>query len=97
MELTRTYLEFSRLNKYDRHKNKPGKAVEFNFSTIFQNKRLAFTIKSGGEYFSVFLKDKLIGQITIGLERHTWHVLDSNYLDYKLVKEIGQKIIERSN
>ena len=71
-------------------------SVEFSFSTIYQNKRLLFTIKSAGEYFSVFLKDKLIGQITIGLERHTWHVLDSNFLDYKLVKAIGQKIIERS-
>ena len=77
-------------------KNIANQSVEFDFSTIYQNKRLAFTIKSGGEYFSVFLKDKLIGQITIGLERHTWHVLDSNFLDYKLVKAIGQKIIERS-
>ncbi len=78
-------------------KNIATQSVEFDFSTIYQNKRLAFNIKPAGDYFSVFLGDKLIGQITIGLERHTWHVLDSNYLDYKLVKEIGQKIIERSN
>jgi hypothetical protein len=77
-------------------KNTPGTAVEFNFSTIYQNKRLNFTLKPVSDYFSVFLKDKLIGQITIGPERHTWHVIDSNYLDYKLVKEIGQKIVEHA-
>jgi len=78
-------------------KNIAGQSVDFSFSTTYQNKRLRFKVKSAEDYFSVFLHNKLIGQITIGLERHTWHVLDSNYLDYKLVKEIGQKIIERSN
>jgi hypothetical protein len=70
--------------------------IEFDFSTPWKNKNVTFTVRSAGEDFAVFQDNKLVGEITVGLERHTWHVVDSNYLDYRLVNEIGQQIIKHT-
>jgi hypothetical protein len=78
-------------------KETSAQGIDFNFSTPWKNEILTFTVRSAEESFAVLLDNKLIGKITIGLERHTWHVIDSNYLDYRLVKEIGQQIIVRAN
>ncbi len=69
------------------------KAVDFNFTATYKGRNVVLIIKSYKDRFAVFIEDKLIGQINIGYDRHTWYVVDSNYVEYKLVKEIGQRIL----
>ena len=70
------------------------KAVGFDFSTMYKGNQVTLTIAPSTDRFAVLFGDKPIGQIKIGYERHTWFVVDSNYVEYDLVNEIGQRIVE---
>ena len=71
------------------------KAVGFDFATMYKGNIVTLTIAPSSDRFAVLFEDKPIGQISIGYERHIWHVVDSNYVEYELVNEIGQRIVEQ--
>ena len=66
----------------------------FNFSTTYRGCPITLTVAPAKERFAVLNEGKLFGYIKIGKERHSWFVADSNYVEYQLVKEIGQRILE---
>jgi hypothetical protein len=71
------------------------KAVGFDFSTMYKGSEVTLTIAPSSDRFAVLFQDKPIGQIKIGYERHTWYVVDSNYVEFSLVTEIGNRIVEQ--
>jgi hypothetical protein len=71
------------------------KAVGFDFATMYKGNKVTLTIAPSNDRFAVLYEDKPIGQISIGYARHTWHVVDSNYVEHDLVNEIGQRIVEQ--
>lgn len=72
-------------------------AVAFTFSTKYKGKNITLTIiPSVSDRFSVMQDDTLLGQIKVGYYRHTWYVIGGDYIEYVLVNQIAQKILEQS-
>ncbi len=70
-------------------------AAGFDFSTIYRGNPMTLTVAPEKDRFAVMTGERLMGHIKIGHDRHSWFVADSNYVEYELVKEIGQRIIEK--
>ena len=70
-------------------------AAAFDFSTIYRGHPLILTVAPEKDRFAVITGGRLFGHIKLGNDRHSWFVINSNYVEYELVKEIGQRIIER--
>ena len=68
------------------------KATGFAFSAKYKGKNTVFSIAPSEDRFVVLIDDEIVGHIKIGYERHTWFVEKSQYFDYELVKEIGERI-----
>jgi NOL1/NOP2/fmu family ribosome biogenesis protein len=66
-----------------------------NMILRYKGNQVTLTSAPSTDRFAVLFGDKPIGQIKIGYERHTWFVVDSNYVEYDLVNEIGQRIVEQ--
>lgn len=71
------------------------KAAGFDFSTTYRGCPTTLTVTPEKDRFAVISSGKLFGHIKIGNDRHSWFVANSNYVEYELVKEIGQRIIEK--
>ena len=70
-------------------------AAGFDFSTTYRGCPITLTVARDRDRFAVIISGKLFGHIKIGNDRHSWFVANSNYVEYELVKEIGQRIIEK--
>ena len=73
----------------------PQNPLDFSFSTTYMGKPITLSIVANNERFSVLNNDKTIGYIKPGEIRHTWYVVDSNFIAAYLVDEIGNRIQER--
>jgi hypothetical protein len=71
------------------------KAFDFSFLTVYKGRQLTLTISPFNDRFTVLADGKLFGHIKIGYDRHAWYVADGNFVEYELVKEIGQVIIAK--
>jgi hypothetical protein len=71
------------------------KAVDFKFSARYKGQKTNFIVTPSSDRFTILTDGKPFGEIKIGYDRHTWYVLDSNFVAYELVKEIGQIIVAR--
>jgi len=66
--------------------------LNFNFNTTYKGDEITLNVISGRGCYSVLHNEKPIGHIKLGDVRHTWYVVDSNYVPSYLVDEIGNKI-----
>jgi hypothetical protein len=73
----------------------PQSELDFSFTTDYMGKSITLSIVANNDRFSVLNNDKIIGYIMPGEIRHTWYVVDSNFVEAYLVDKIGNRIQER--
>jgi hypothetical protein len=71
------------------------KAASFSFISHYRGHKATFHIVPANDRFAVVMDGRLVGHIKIGYDRHTWYVSESNYVEFELVREIGQVILEK--
>jgi len=73
----------------------PQNVPDFSFTTNYMGSPITLSVVASNERFNVLNNDKTIGYIKPGDIRHTWFVVDSNFIAPYLVDEIGNRIQER--
>lgn len=68
----------------------------FSFKTTYLGRKINLRVEAGADRYAVSLDDKTIGHIKPGHPRHTWFVVDSNFVAPCLVDEIGNRIEEHT-
>ena len=71
------------------------KASNFSFITTVKRQQVTFHIIPANDRFTVLADGRLFGHIKIGYDRHTWYISESNFVEFELVREIGQVILEK--
>ena len=66
--------------------------LNFKFNTTYEGSEITLRIVSNRGTYSVLCNEKPIGHIKLGEIRHTWYVVDKNFVPGYLVDEIGNKI-----
>ncbi len=66
--------------------------TNITLNTTYQGKNMNLQIVANDDKYSVLENDKPIGHIKLGNGRHTWIVVDSNYVAPQLVNEIAKRI-----
>ena len=62
---------------------------------MYKSRYVKFTVVPAKDRFMILLDRQPFGEIKIGYDRHTWYVLNSNFVEYDVVKEIGQAILAK--
>lgn len=71
----------------------PEEGINFNVETTYMGNEMTLNVIYHNGRFSVLHNDKIIGHIKPGDVRHTWYVVDSNYVPPYLVDQIGNRIL----
>jgi len=71
----------------------PEEGINFSINTTYMGDEMTLNIIYHNGRFSVLHNDRTIGHIKPGAVRHTWYVVDSNYIPPYLVDQIGNRIL----
>lgn len=66
--------------------------INFTFKTTYMGNEVTLNVISNEDKYSVLQNNRAIGHIKLGDTRHTWFVVDSEYITPNLVNEIGNRI-----
>jgi len=71
----------------------PENGIDFTIDTTYMGAEMTLNVIYHNGRFSVLRDGKIIGHIKPGEVRHTWYVVDSNYVPPYLVDQIGNRIL----
>ena len=71
----------------------PEEGINFSIGTTYMGYEMELNVIYHNGRFSVLHNDKIIGHIKPGEVRHTWYVVDSNYIPPYLADQIGNRIL----
>jgi hypothetical protein len=71
----------------------PENGIDFSITATYMGAEMILNVIYHNGRFGVLHNDKIIGYIKPGEVRHTWYVVDSNYVPPYLVDQIGNRIL----